>query len=376
MVTSLSFKDTLAEVYNFEVENAHNYYVGDRGYLVHNECRLLDIESAIRGIDESLIKSHFKGFSDNLMATGASKESRAAFTEAIMDLGDDTKITSFVKDFAGASNDDLLSLVNDLNMVESWRLLLDAGRTGGRNAANGLTRNIEAIKALNSARLNTNVTRLGITADDLVKIQSYKTDAGSASFKDIVTDINKMADNLNSHNIEVENLNPLINKFHRTDKFANKTNKGFHHVIKDLGNDVSTFNGNTVTLEFPITNARGNTSSIDAFCANCDIPNLKIEYKSGPTSISTSSIKDQFIERDLFNASSLDELQWRMDGTGLTKEKLVDWLTENKSSIRNLGYEKIKGFFPLDNTINRVNFADKLISKFQDGSSFYNDIFR
>ena len=127
VVTSLSFKDTLAEVYNFEVENAHNYYVGEHGYLVHNKCRLLDIENIIDGVDKSLIESHFKPFSDNLMATGASKESRADFTEAIMDLGDDTKITNFVKDFAGASKDDLPRLVNKKETVGAWKKLSDAG---------------------------------------------------------------------------------------------------------------------------------------------------------------------------------------------------------------------------------------------------------
>ena len=33
-----------------------------------------------------------------------------------------------------------------------------------------------------------------------------------------------------------------------------------------------------------------------------------------------------------------------MDGTGLTKEKLVGWLTENKSSIQNIidGVDEVK----------------------------------
>lgn len=48
-----------------------------------------------------------------------------------------------------------------------------------------------------------------------------------------------------------------------------------------------------------------------------------VEYKSGPGSISSSTIKDQFIERDLFNANSLDQIQWRMEGITLIKEQLT-----------------------------------------------------
>ncbi|APU11806.1 hypothetical protein A5M85_16415 [Cellulophaga lytica] len=65
-----------------------------------------------------------------------------------------------------------------------------------------------------------------------------------------------------------------------------------------------------------------------------------------------------------------------MEGAEFTKEKLTQWMTENKSSIKNLGYDKVKSFFPLDNTINRMNFTDKFISKFQVDSSYYNKIFK
>lgn len=108
---------------------------------------------------------------------------------------------------------------------------------------------------------------------------------------------------------------------------------------------------------------------------NCDIPNLKIEYKSGPGSISSTTIKEQFIERDIFNANSLNELQWRMTNTQMTKQKLVNWLTEHKSSIEGLGLEKIKSFFPNDNLLISSNFADRFISKFND-DNFYSLIFK
>ncbi len=84
------------------------------------------------------------------------------------------------------------------------------------------------------------------------------------------------------------------------------------------------------------------------FCVNCTPGNLKTEYKSGPGSISSKTIKEQFIERDLFNADNLNEIQYRMDKTEMTAEKLKTWLKENKGSINKI----IKG----DNAEKASNF--------------------
>jgi hypothetical protein len=35
-ITGVTRKDSVTEVYNFEVEDNHNYYVGEDGVLVHN----------------------------------------------------------------------------------------------------------------------------------------------------------------------------------------------------------------------------------------------------------------------------------------------------------------------------------------------------
>ncbi len=148
-------------------------------------------------------------------------------------------------------------------------------------------------------------------------------------------------------------------------------------MIRDLNSNGSLFAGKKIKFVHSIPNARptASKSSIDLFCVNCSPANLKVEYKSGPGSISSSTIKEQFIERDLFNANSLDEIQWRMEGTEMTKEKLVSWLTDNKGSIENLEYDKIKSFFPNDNFMTKDNFVDRFISKFND-ELFYNSIFK
>ncbi len=106
---------------------------------------------------------------------------------------------------------------------------------------------------------------------------------------------------------------------------------------------------------------------------------MKVEYKSGPGSISSSTIKEQFIERDLFNAKSLDEIQWRMEGTGMTKEKLVEYLStnESKEALKKISAEKA------NKLLNRTDLDDDLpeeiveaiINSFKDDKN-YKLIFR
>ncbi|MCS3533028.1 hypothetical protein M2373_004454 [Chryseobacterium sp. JUb7] len=52
-VESINFLDEKVKVYNFEVEGNHNYYVSEKGILVHNDC--LDWLSKARSF--SVIKS-------------------------------------------------------------------------------------------------------------------------------------------------------------------------------------------------------------------------------------------------------------------------------------------------------------------------------
>ncbi len=150
-------------------------------------------------------------------------------------------------------------------------------------------------------------------------------------------------------------------------------------VIKDLANDTQTFNGKTVRIEYSIGNANNTNSSIDLFCEFCDTPNLKIEYKSGTASIDADKIKTQFIERDLYNASNLNEIQWRMEGTGMTKDKLKLWMNENVSSINQIingndvnKASKFKEFFNIGEFENTITSSK--INEFVDIN--YNLIFK
>ena len=65
--------DTTVQVYNFEVEQYHNYFVGEEGVLVHNDCRVNDA-----GISDANITSAF-GFPANTPLFNAKKAEIAEF---------------------------------------------------------------------------------------------------------------------------------------------------------------------------------------------------------------------------------------------------------------------------------------------------------
>ncbi len=53
--------DTTVQVYNFEVEQYHNYFVGDEGVLVHNTCRL-----RAAGVTEADLVAAFPGYAEEV----------------------------------------------------------------------------------------------------------------------------------------------------------------------------------------------------------------------------------------------------------------------------------------------------------------------
>ncbi|WMN07057.1 hypothetical protein QYS48_27635 [Marivirga arenosa] len=139
--------------------------------------------------------------------------------------------------------------------------------------------------------------------------------------------------------------------------------KGMYWTLRNVTDDIETFGGKNIKFEHSIGNARNTNSSLDVFCNNCKIPNLKVEYKTGPGSVTSDIIKSQFIERDLFNANNLDEIQWRIEDSNFDAEQLKTWLIENKSSIMDI----IEG----DNAVKAANF--ERIFKMSDADDIITD---
>ncbi|MFK7002175.1 hypothetical protein, partial [Flavobacterium oreochromis] len=194
---------------------------------------------------------------------------------------------------------------------------------------------------------------------------------------EILTDLDKLGDFLIQNNIKLENFQSTIGIL-----VGNNANyrQGVHWIIQDVGIEIA-FANKTLTLEVSINNARETFSFIDLVCKNCSVTgrNINIEYKSGPGSITKETIKKQFIERDLFNANSLDEIQWRMKNTDFDSDKLKSWLKEHKSSIDDIingtninVSNKFKNFFGMNSF--STNITDGNIDAFVNNN--YTKIFK
>ena len=57
-------------------------------------------------------------------------------------------------------------------------------------------------------------------------------------------------------------------------------------------------------------------------------------------------IKEQFIERDMFNATDISQIKWRIYGQNFTKQDFEKFLKENKEVIERLGIERIEKLLP------------------------------
>ncbi|MES2556224.1 MAG: polymorphic toxin-type HINT domain-containing protein [Bacteroidota bacterium] len=305
MVMQTHAMDSNVVVYNLEVDQTHTYTVGYGKMVVHNDCSwyatIQNISAA--SIDKlKALKTTNKQFHDLIKAQlGANGADIEKFLEHFAD-----NATARSKFVAGTI------------LVEDWNLL--------RVAHPNLAKETASLEAFSKARKNTRLQELGFTGASLARVSGY----ANVSFADLMTDLDNFAKNMVQNNVTIENFQATIGILSGNNQ---NYRQGVHWVIRDLRDNASFFNGKTVSLEVAIANARGTSSSIDAFCANCVPPNLKIEYKSGPGSIKTGTIKEQFIERDLFNAAALSEIQWRMTGTDFTPDKLKTWLKENKATL-------------------------------------------
>ena len=323
--------DSTATVYNFTVQKNHTYYVGKGNFLVHNDCKA--IAKVLEKLSESNQAKFLQDFKDN---------------------------QSLLNKFANGQID-----------IEAWSIL----KTSYDNA-DALHKNSDALLALTKIRKNSKFTQLGLTDEILGKIRGYGTGTFAASYAEIINDLDKFGNYLNLNpTTSIENFSFLINTLKRTDAAAANYKQGVHWIIQDLNLNGDIFKGKKIKFEHSIPNARPTNanSSIDLFCIDCTPANLKIEYKSGPGSIESSTIKDQFIERDLFNANSLDEIQWRMKQTNFSKETLTGYLTNNRTSIERLGFEKINKLLGKDyDVLTPVStLSDAIINYFSNQQNYF-----
>ena len=88
---------------------------------------------------------------------------------------------------------------------------------------------------------------------------------------------------------------------------------------------------------------------------------------------------DEFVKRDLNNIESLNNLQWRIKGQKLTKEKVLEYLSSNEGREM---LDKQKTIKLIDNYANDVNYRNEItnvkevLEFMESNNDWYNLIFK
>jgi len=211
-------------------------------------------------------------------------------------------------------------------------------------------KNADVLETLTKARNNPILKKLGFTDEILVKIKASTLKEGA--FKNILDDLDDFATALDKNSIQIQN--PTA-------------------IISNITQSVKEFAGKKLTFEFSKKNSSQNTAHIDVITD--DLPPLLIEYKwLTKGTVSKEDFIREFVKRDLFNISDLSKLQWRIKGSKLTKEKVLEYLSspEAKNILNSFSEERKMSLFKNYNKLKGI--TDKDINEFI--KIYYNQIFK
>ena len=131
-----------------------------------------------------------------------------------------------------------------------------------------------------------------------------------------------------------------------------------------------------VRFENSVENIRGTKSyedlNVEIVTFNGTKTAYRIEVKNCPNCVDTHIIRKQFIERDLFNATDISQIKWRIYGQNFTKQDFEKFLKENRKAIEKLGEEKIKNLFGIDINVGET-ITNDVINNFVNNN--YSKIF-
>lgn len=221
-----------------------------------------------------------------------------------------------------------------IELANSWKLLQQAGRTG-------LKLKPEALTALAAAVKNGKLQGMGFTAELLANVKASTLDEGD--FATIIGNLDNFGKKLAQDaykDIRFNNFENIINKL--TDNNT-QNSQAAQWIIQDITQNTDDFKGYTWTMESQVKNSGGNTAYID-LKSDGQSP-ISIEYKwltSGP--LDKTSFISQFIQRDLYNATDLTKLQWRIKGVKLTMATAVEYLTsvEGEAALEALNLAQVQ----------------------------------
>ncbi len=271
----------------------------------------------------------------------------------------------------GNSSQKLHKFDANSGLVDSWDILYRNGRTGSGDLSKALTRNMDAIEALNNLRSNTHRLNLGLTDEILGNIAGHYSPHGYAN---VLEQLNLLT------NFIKKNKGTHLNDFSKiVDQLSKRTTiqkrKGAHGVIKEITENINEYKGKNLTFELDVPNIRqtNRNSKIDIEIGG-NRPKY-VEVKWMDRKINKDEIIDEFIERDLFNANYLSQISWKQLGNSkLSKSDLINYLSskKGKDALKPLFNDgKLQSFFP-DVKIRNI---DDFINKFNDDTLF-NSIFK
>ena len=265
----------------------------------------------------------------------------------------ENKVSDELKKLGWATDD--INLFNNtfketqtLENAKSWKLLKDAGRTQ-------LMKNADVLEALTKARNNPILKKLGFTDEILASLRA--SGKGEFSYEKILDKLLSIAKKIEDNpNTTLEDFyEKVIYKLEKNSKATNSQRIGVEGVLKAVDDEFDNLlKGKIVRFEKQVDNARS-TKKLSAEDLTVEIEALdgsrktlfRVEVKNCPNCVDTHIIRKQFIERDLFNATDISQIKWRIYGQNFTKQDFHKYIDDNIDIIRkmykDIPFPKING---------------------------------
>jgi hypothetical protein len=193
----------------------------------------------------------------------------------------------------------------------------------------------------------------------------------TGGYAEVVNDLDALGTVMTNKSITFVNFEGRITTFLGD---AERSKQGVHGFIKEIIENPDLYANKTLEFEKGVANIGGTTSRIDIYTNH--VPPLLVERKWYAVSkLDQSTFIGEFIERDLYHATSLGQIRWSVLGNKPTKTQIVNFLssTEAVRPLTDLLQNgKLQSFFPTTTPItNNTDFINE-ISK----DNIFNEIFK
>jgi hypothetical protein len=245
---------------------------------------------------------------------------------AQMVVGENTNNGEDIASLLGSitKNQNILNAIKaDAGFIDYWHILNKAGRTG-------LINDYDAINAVKKIKINPEFANAGLTDDLLKTINGWGNANIKVGYTEIVNNIDRFITFLKNKNITCAECY----KFYDIFKTGSSTDKqAIFWVLENIANDATTFSGKSLFREIsvpkmPNTVFASTSGRIDVVVKKSGLDDLLLEYKwYGSGVVDESLCLDEFVTRDLFNITNLNNLQWRLKGNKLTKALVNQYLS-------------------------------------------------